>query len=138
MKTLLSIIAAFALLVAFSMPVMADNATTGDNSPVAQDNDGSAVAQNGSLAIDGDVYTDNRTYDDDNNAVAIAWLGQVNAIEYVGDEIIDGSSGRIELNDSIDEFAGMANVNLNTGAMNNPINTCLSTFSPVFLSHATP
>ena len=116
MKTILSIIAAFALLVAFSMPAMADDAT---------DNDGSAVAQNdsGALRIDDlsyeNMYNDNRTYDDDNNAVARALLIQVNVIYEVDDDLIDGDSGDINVTDSIRDFSGIANVNLNTGAMNN-------------------
>jgi hypothetical protein len=115
MKTLLSIIAALALVVAFSMPAMAQNTAT--------DNDNSAVAQDDSLAIrTGDLsnmFNDNRTYDDDNNAVAGAYLEQENYIEYVDAELIYGDSGDIKLDNSINQFSGIANVNLNTGAMNN-------------------
>ncbi|MDA8215087.1 MAG: hypothetical protein M0Z64_07405 [Nitrospiraceae bacterium] len=114
MKTILSIIAAFALLVAFSMPAMADDNNTATN------NDGSAVAQHDSIAINvKDSLNDNRKYDDDNNAVAEAYLEQWNWIEYVNKELIDGHSGDINVSGSIRDFSGIANVNLNTGAMNN-------------------
>ncbi|MCL4537446.1 MAG: hypothetical protein M1610_07640 [Nitrospirae bacterium] len=114
MKTILSIIAAFALLVAFSMPAMADDNNTATN------NDGSAVAQHDSIAINvKDSLNDNRKYDDDNNAVAEAYLEQWNWIENVNEELIDGHSGDINVSGSIRDFSGIANVNLNTGAMNN-------------------
>ncbi|MCL5063008.1 MAG: hypothetical protein M0Z70_12900 [Nitrospiraceae bacterium] len=114
MKTLLSIIAAFALVVAFSMPAMADSATNNDNSAVAQNHSG--ALRTGNLS---NIANDNRTYDDDNNAVAFAYLGQVNGIWDVDNELIDGDSGDIKLDNSINQFSGIANVNLNTGAMNN-------------------
>ncbi|MCL4537447.1 MAG: hypothetical protein M1610_07645 [Nitrospirae bacterium] len=114
MKTLLSIIGAFALLVAFGIPAMATDNNTATN------NDGSAVAQHHSGALNvKDSLNDNRTYDDDNNAVALAFLIQVNFIRDVDDELIDGDSGNIDVDDSIRGFSGIANVNLNTGAMNN-------------------
>ena len=116
MKTLLSIIAAFALLVAFSMPAMADSATNNDDSAVAQNN--SRALRVNDISLD-NMFNDNRTYDDDNNAVAEAWLLQVNFIWDVDDELINGDSGDINVSDSIRDFSGIANVNLNTGAMNN-------------------
>ena len=121
MKTLLSIIGAFALLVAFSIPAMAT-----DDINTATNNDGSAVAQHYSDALNvKDSFNDNRTYDDDNNAVALAYLGQVTGVfgNDIYDEIIDDhNSGDINVTDSIRDFSGIANVNLNTGALNNQAN----------------
>lgn len=130
MKTLLSIIAALALLVAFSMPAMAnDDGGSMDDNAVALGTFGSAVAQDDSNATDIDVTkTDinvevdiSREYDDDNNAVATSDLKQVNVnMQQNGkNTLVDGDSGKIKLCGSIDDFAGIANVNLNTGAMNN-------------------
>ena len=116
MKTLLSIIAALALLVAFSMPAMADSATNNDDSAVAQNDSVALRANDINLS---NIGNDNSKYDDDNNAVALAWLLQVNFIRHVDDELIDGYSGDINVTDSIRDFSGIANANLNTGAMNN-------------------
>ena len=121
MKTLLSIIGAFALLVAFSIPAMAT-----DDINTATNNDGSAVAQHHSIAINvKDSLNDNRKYDDDNNAVAMAVLEQWTGVayNYIDDEIIDDhNSGDIDVDNSIRNFSGIANVSLNTGALNNQAN----------------
>lgn len=112
MKTLLSIITAFALLVVFSMPAMASNDNDYDIYAEANDNsEGSAVAQQGSRAT--------ATYMGDDNSVAMAELEQVNMIHYHTANLIHGYSGAITLTESIDMLTGVANVNLNTGAMNN-------------------
>jgi hypothetical protein len=131
MKTLLSIIAAFALLVAFGMPAMA-NGTDIDDSAVADAGStairgtSAAMANAGSTAVRGSdnsnmFNNDNRKFDSEHNTVAVAELVQVNAITHssLAEQIIDGDS---HIRDNIrfnTDFAGIANANLNTGALNN-------------------
>jgi uridylate kinase len=126
MKTLLSIIAALALMFAFSLPAMANNYGDDiDNSTaIGGGVSGSAVANDNSTAIDdstlNNMFNDNRRYDDDHNAVAVAILAQMNEIS-AGNDIKEelNDSGDIDIDRSIDDFAGIANANLNTGALNN-------------------
>lgn len=123
MKTLLSIIAALALVVAFSMPAMAGHGLDIVGNDTLNSNYQSNVANDDSIAagtINHNITLNrNRTYDDDNNALASAYLKQTIAVKNINDEVIDGHSGNICLSGSIDDFAGIANVNLNTGALNN-------------------
>ncbi|MFZ6006768.1 MAG: hypothetical protein ACOYU2_03830 [Nitrospirota bacterium] len=131
MKTLISIIAAFALLVAFSMPAMADPGpggpkVIGNDVNVLKGNDGSNVANanDGSDAV-GQLNVNHPVtvtkYDNDTNAVALASLKQVNVAKgkNVHSKNSDSCCGKIKLIGSIDEFSGIANSNINTGDMNN-------------------
>jgi hypothetical protein len=126
MKTLLSIIVALALLVAFSMPAMAHTPsnTASGTTGAAVANDGMATA--GSTLSN--MFNDNRAYDSRENTVAIADLVQVSSVSISRDG--HHTTGRItvnddnrhndlEVDDSIRNFAGIANANLSTGAMNN-------------------
>jgi hypothetical protein len=128
MKTLLSIIAAFALMFAFSIPAMAStddlyvDVDVDDSTVIGGDVSGSAVANEESMAIGGDVsmtYTLNSftSYDNDHNAIATAELKQVNTAT-VGHGITS-YSGKIKSNTINKDFAGIANANLNTGLMSN-------------------
>jgi hypothetical protein len=122
MKTLLSIIAALALLVAFSMPAMA----TPMPSNTVSGNANSALANEGSNAINqshiGDMFSPTLTYTITDSVVAEAELSQVNTSGGVtgdGNATTAGTSTEIDMSGINEGFAGIANANLNTGVMNN-------------------
>jgi hypothetical protein len=120
MKTLLSIIAALALMFAFSIPAMAHgpsntaNGTTG----AAVANDGMATA--GSTLSN--MFNDNRKYDSRENTVAMADLKQTNTMTEGGAGKLEArtyGAGAATLTNGVKNFAGIANVNISRSAMNN-------------------